>query len=283
MIERDIVEQKIREFEIKEFVADKVRRSGHSDTVVKRTPLGEKIIVYASRPGLVVGRQGQNIRELTQDLKDKFGLENPQIEVGEVENIYLDANIVADMIAMSLERFGSQRFKAVMHRTMDNVMRYGALGVEIVLSGKLPSSRARSWRVYTGYLKKCGEISISGVKKAKAVAELKSGVIGVKVSIMPPDIKLPDRVDVLSEEMIREDSMEEEKQEKKNKSKKKKKQKSKKKKSSKSKSKKDKKEQTDKQPKSEKESKSPDNDPKEEKKEQKEKKPKSENDKSEEK
>jgi len=205
VIERDIVEQKIKEFQIKEFVAGKVRRSGHSNTVVQRTPLGEKIIVYASRPGLVVGRQGQNIRDLTTALKSTFGLENPQIEVGEVENIYLDANIVAEMIALSLERFGPQRFKAVMHRTMDNVIKAGALGVEIILSGKLPSARARSWRVYAGYLKKCGEISISGVKKAGAVAGLKSGVIGVKVSIMPPDIKLPDKITVLSSELIKEE------------------------------------------------------------------------------
>lgn len=208
MIEKDIINQKMKEYQIQEYVAEKVRRCGYSNTVLQRTPLGEKIIVYASRPGLVVGRQGQNIRNLTEELKEKFGLENPQIEVGEVGNIHLDVNIVAEMIALSLERFGSQRFKAVMHKTLMNIMNAGALGVEIHISGKLPSARARSWRVYAGYLKKCGDISVSGVKKAQAIAQLKSGIIGIKVSIMPPDIELPDKVEFIKDKLVVEETKE---------------------------------------------------------------------------
>ncbi len=196
MIEREIVAQKMKEFQIQEYIGGTLKKSGYSHTKLQRTPLGEKIVVYASRPGLVVGRQGQNIRRMTADLKDRFGLENPQIEVGEVENIYLDPDIVGEMIAVSLERFGTQRFKGIMHKTMGNVMEAGALGVEIVLSGKIPSARAKSWRVYEGYLKKCGEVSISGVRIAHCVAQLKSGIIGIKVKIMPPDVVLPDKVTV---------------------------------------------------------------------------------------
>ncbi|MBW2971378.1 30S ribosomal protein S3 [Candidatus Woesearchaeota archaeon] len=199
MIERDIVKQRIKEFQIKEHVAANLRRSGYSNTKLQRTPLGEKVIVYASRPGLVVGRQGSNIRQLTDELKSQFELENPQIEVGEVENVYLDANIVSEMIALSLERFGTNKFKGVMHRTLENVLNAGALGVEIILSGKLPSARARSWRVYGGYLKKCGDISISGMRKSQTTAQLRSGIVGIKVNIMPPDIVLPDKVKVLAE------------------------------------------------------------------------------------
>nr|AJS13033.1 30S ribosomal protein S3, small subunit ribosomal protein S3 [uncultured archaeon] len=165
MIERGIVAQKIKEFQIQEYVRNSLTRSGYSKTKLQRTPLGEKIIVHVSRPGLVVGRQGQNIRNLTRDLKENFDLENPQIEVSEVENIYLDSSIVAEMIALSLERFGSQRFKGIMHKTLENVLNAGARGVEIILSGKLPSARARSWRVYGGYLKKCGDVAVSGVRE----------------------------------------------------------------------------------------------------------------------
>lgn len=202
MIEREIVKQRIKEFQIKEHVASSLRRSGYSDTKLQRTPLGEKVIVYASRPGLVVGRQGSNIRKLTEDLKNEFELENPQIEVGEVESIYLDANIVAEMIALSLERFGTNKFKGVMHKTLENVKNAGALGVEIIISGKLPSARARSWRIYGGYLKKCGDISVSGMRKAQTTAQLKSGIVGIKVNIMPPDLFLPDRIKVLDNSQI---------------------------------------------------------------------------------
>ncbi|MBD3354661.1 30S ribosomal protein S3 [Candidatus Woesearchaeota archaeon] len=199
MIERDFVKQKKKEFEIQNFVINHLNNAGHSKTKMQRTPLGEKIIVYASRPGLVVGREGKNIQKLTSDLKKRFKLENPQIEIAEVENPNLDANIVAERISSSLERFGSSKFKGVGHKVMSDVMGAGALGIEIIISGKVPSSRAKSWRFYQGYLKKCGDIALSGVDAAYAKAKLKSGVVGIQVRIMPPDTKLPDHIELNEE------------------------------------------------------------------------------------
>ena len=192
MIERKFVADKIKEFQIQEFIETTLKKVGHSHTKLVKTPLGEKIIIYASRPGLIVGRKGDNIKRLTKTLKKKFNLENPQIEISEIENPSLDPKIVAEKIANSLERFGTSKFKAIGHKTMSDVMNSGALGVEIVISGKIPSARAKSWRFYQGYLKKCGEVAISGVQHAYTQAQLKTGVIGVKISIMPPTVKLPD-------------------------------------------------------------------------------------------
>jgi len=199
MIERQIVAQKKKEYQIQEMIAKNVKGSGYSHTKLQRTPLGEKIIIHAARPGLIVGRKGQNITKLTKILKNSFELENPQIEISEIENIHLNAEVVAGKIAESLERFGTARFKGIMHKTMEEVMSAGALGIEIVISGKIPGARAKSWRVYSGYLKKCGDIAIYGVNKAKVRAVIKTGVIGIKVSIMPPDIKLPDSIQILEE------------------------------------------------------------------------------------
>ena len=199
MIERKIVAQKKKEYQIQEMIAKNVRGSGYSHTKLQRTPLGEKIIVHAARPGLVVGRKGQNITKLTKNLKNSFKLENPQIEINEIENINLNAQVVASSISDSLERFGSARFKGIMHKTMENVMNAGALGIEIVISGKIPGARAKSWRVYSGYLKKCGDIAINGVDKAGVKAVLKTGVVGIKVSIMHPDIKLSDDIKLIEE------------------------------------------------------------------------------------
>ena len=199
MIERQIVAQKKKEYQIQEMIANKVKGSGYSHTKLQRTPLGEKIIIHAARPGLIVGRKGQSIIKLTKELKNSFELENPQIEINEIENININAMVVAGKIAESLERFGTARFKGIMHKTMENVMSSGALGIEIVISGKIPGARAKSWRVYSGYLKKCGDIAINGVSKAKVRAVIKTGVVGVKVSIMPPDIKLPDNIQILEE------------------------------------------------------------------------------------
>jgi small subunit ribosomal protein S3 len=199
MIERQFVKQNVKERMIHEFITKNLSNVGHSNTRMIRTPLGEKIIVYASRPGLVVGREGQNIKKITAQLKKKFKLENPQMEISEVENINLDSQVVAERIASALERFGSTRFKGVGHKVMTDVMGAGALGIEIVISGKIPSARARSWRFYSGYLKKCGDIALTGVDSAYARAELKSGTVGIKVKIMPPDIKLPDKIELIKE------------------------------------------------------------------------------------
>ncbi len=193
-IERKFVSQNLKEFRIKQFVSGQLSRVGLSDIKLQRTPLGDKILIKASRPGLVVGRAGSNIQKLTETLKHEFNLDNPQIEIEEVSAIGLDANIIAEMIVNSLERFGSQRFKGVGHRALTDVMGAGALGVEILISGKIPSQRAKTWRFYQGYLKKCGDVAISGVDVAYKTAVLKTGAVGIKVSIMPPTTKLPDQI-----------------------------------------------------------------------------------------
>jgi small subunit ribosomal protein S3 len=194
MEQSKILTQKIKEFKIQEFVESSLKGVGLSTTKLVPTPLGDKIVISASRPGLIVGRKGQSIKKLTNMLKNKFKLENPQIEINEITNINLDPEIVAERIANSLERFGLSRFKGVGHKTMSDVMSAGALGIEIIISGKVPSSRAKRWRFYKGYLKKCGQVAIDGVKKSQKVAHLKTGAIGIDVKIMPPDIKLPDTV-----------------------------------------------------------------------------------------
>ena len=94
--------------------------------------------------------------------------------MSEVEQVNLDANIVAERIASTLERFGAGRFKGIGHKVMEDVMNAGALGIEVLISGKVPSTRAKRWRFYTGYLKKCGDTAISGVKKSIVYAKLKN-------------------------------------------------------------------------------------------------------------
>jgi len=202
MIERKTVNQKIKEYQIQEYITNTLQNVGHSHTKLQRTPLGDKVIIFASQPGLIVGRKGQNIKKLTDDLKALFSLENPQIEISEVQSPNLDAKIVGERIAASLERFGAMRFKAIVHKAMTDVINAKALGIEVVISGKVPSTRAKSWRFFQGYMKKCGDVALTGISKAKAVAKLKSGIIGIKVSIMPPTTLLPDRVTILDEETV---------------------------------------------------------------------------------
>lgn len=210
MIDKKILADKIKKFEIQEYIRNNLKRVGLSFTELQMTPLGEKVIIHASRPGLIVGRKGQSIKKLTIALKKNFNLENPQIEIAEVENVNLDPSIVGERIANSLEKFGSARFKGVGHKTMEDVMNAGAMGVEILISGKIPSSRAKRWRFYQGFLKKSGDVATTGVKVAYTEAQLKTGTIGIQVRIMPPDVKLPDKIKVLDK--AKEDVVVEEKE-----------------------------------------------------------------------
>lgn len=202
-IERKFIKQNMKEFRIQQHIENSLSRVGLAGVKLRKTPLGDRIVLFASRPGLVVGRAGANIQRLTKDLKENFSLENPQIEIEEVQTPDLDPNIIAERIINSLERFGSARFKGIGHKSMQDVMNTGmAMGVEIKISGKVPSTRAKSWRFYMGYLKKCGDIAIEGVLVSKKAAVLKTGAIGVQVRILPSSVILPDHVKVLKEPAV---------------------------------------------------------------------------------
>jgi small subunit ribosomal protein S3 len=162
---------------------------------MQRTPLGEKISVYTARPGLIVGKKGANIKYLTELLKTKFNMDNPQLEVVEIDNPNLDAATVARNLISGLQRFGTKRFKALAYRVLDETMKAGARGIEVVISGRgVPGERAKSWRFTAGYLKKSGDISEEYVDRCYESCDLRSGTVGVKVSILHPDVLLPDEI-----------------------------------------------------------------------------------------
>ena len=168
MIYKKIVADKKNEYSIKEYVKSMLGKGKVSDIKIERTPIGERIIVFTTRPGIIIGNRGENIQNLTRVLQKRFNLENPKIEVLEVTNPEFDAKTVADSIANALERFGPNSFKMRAYSTLERLKSAGALGAEIVLSGKLPSEKAKKWRFCYGYLQKTGDIKI--VNKAEATA-----------------------------------------------------------------------------------------------------------------
>ncbi|MAG79155.1 30S ribosomal protein S3 [Candidatus Pacearchaeota archaeon] len=195
MEERKAVKLKKEEFAIREAIKKSLGKGKISKVRIEYTPIGEKIIISTNKPGLVIGRGGEKIGELTRILKTKFKLENPHIEIDEIIEFEFDAQIMADEIALGLERFGPLRFKVIAYRTLEKIIKAGALGVEIKLSGKLPGARAKTWRFAQGYLKKTGD-SAKVVDRAQSKAQTKPGVVGVKVSILSPHVKLLDKVNI---------------------------------------------------------------------------------------
>ena len=196
MIEKKFIEMKKNEYIIKEFIKQELGKGKISAVKIERTPIGERIILFTSRPGVIIGRKGESIQKLTDVLKKQFKMENPKIEISEIEKVDFDAQTIADQIALSLERFGSSSFKVISYKFMERIKRAGALGAEIILSGKLPSAKARAWRFTFGYLNKTGDPAIKLVNRAKAVAKTKPGIIGIKVAIMPADAKMMDKITI---------------------------------------------------------------------------------------
>lgn len=195
MEEKKFVQFKKDEFAVKEYVKNSLGKGRISSVKVEYTPVGEKIIVATNKPGLVIGRRGERIGELTNVLKKRFKLENPHIEIKEITRPEFDAQIIADEIALALERLGSLKFKIIAYRMLQRIMDAGALGVEIRLGGKLPSERAKAWRFASGYLKKVGDTA-KIVDKAQAVAKTMAGVVGVKVAILSPEKKIHDQIKI---------------------------------------------------------------------------------------
>ena len=195
MEERKFVNVRKEEHRIKEFVKRTFGKGKISSVKIEYAPVGEKIIVSTHKPGLVIGKRGEKIAQLTEVLKRRFKMENPHIDIAEITKPDFDAQLVADEIALALERFGPVRFKAVAYKMLTRIKNAGALGAELRISGKLPSDRARSWRFAFGYLKKTGDSS-KVVDKGESVAHTKKGVVGIKVLVLSPDVKVHDRIDV---------------------------------------------------------------------------------------
>ena len=200
MEEKNVVKFKKEEFAVREYIKTSLGKGKVSRVKIEYTPVGEKIIISTNKPGLVIGRKGERIAELTNVLKNHFKLENPHIEIDEIKNPEFDAQIVADEIALSIERLGPIKFKVIAYKALQRIMGAGALGCEIRLGGKIPSARAKSWLFTQGYLKKTGD-SAKVVNIAKSVAQTKPGTVGIKVSILPPDAYLHDKI-TLNEELL---------------------------------------------------------------------------------
>jgi len=201
MEERNVIKFKKEEFAVREYIKNSLGKGKISRVKIEYTPVGEKIIVSTNKPGLVIGRKGDKIFELTKVLKDRFKLENPHIEIDEIMRPEFDAQIMADEIALGLERFGPLKFKVIAYKALQRIINAGALGTEIRLSGKLPSSRAKTWRFAQGYMIKTGD-SAKVVDRAQSTAQTRPGTVGVKVSILSPDALLKDKIEI-NDEMIK--------------------------------------------------------------------------------
>ncbi|RLE69942.1 MAG: 30S ribosomal protein S3 [Thermoprotei archaeon] len=187
------LQQGLQYVQLHAFLARRLVHAGYVDVQLFRTPIGTRVVIFADRPAMVIGRRGANVRELQELLQSKFGLENPQIDVIEVANPDLNAKVVAYGIARAMAR--GIKFRRAAFVALRRVMEAGARGVEVVISGKLTSQRARFERYRAGVVYKSG-MPREVVDEAAVHVLLKPGMYGVKVRIMPP-VEVPGTIKLI--------------------------------------------------------------------------------------
>ncbi|MFC6903780.1 30S ribosomal protein S3 [Halalkalicoccus tibetensis] len=192
--EHQFIENGMQRSQIDEFFATELERAGYGGMEVAKTPMGTQIVLKAEKPGMVIGKGGKNIRKVTTQLEERFDLDDPQIDVQEVDEPDLNAQIVADRLGNALER--GWYFRKAGHTTIDRIMDAGALGAEIVLSGKVTGARSRVEKFNRGYIKHNGEPAQEIVDHGQGTAVMKLGTIGVDVKIIPPGARLPDDFEI---------------------------------------------------------------------------------------
>ncbi len=196
--ERKIIADNLRRVLLKEYLMKETQRAGFGGLDIQRTPMGTRITLFTERPGLVIGRRGGTIKSLTDAITTKFNFDNPQIEVEEVDNPALNAQIMSEKLASALER--GWHFRRAGHSTLRRIMEAGAKGSLVRISGKLTGQRHRTEKFKAGHIKYCGEPKLLFLHQGFSIAKLKPGVIGVTVWVMDPRAKLPDEIEIVKRE-----------------------------------------------------------------------------------
>ena len=183
-IKKYFIQLNLAKLKVDEYLAKNFMRAGYSRVDVIKTPLGTRVVIYADRPALIIGRRGLTIKQITEVLEKYFNLENSQVTVTQVENPDLDARIVATRIALAIER--GYHFRRAAYVALRRVLAAGALGVEIVISGKLTTERARYEKIRAGKVYKTGAHIERLTDRAVMHLLRKPGMYGIEVLIVKP-------------------------------------------------------------------------------------------------
>jgi len=196
--ERNFIKQNVKRMLLREFIKGSIERAGFGGIEVKRNPMGTKIKLTCERPGMIIGKKGKTIKELTETLQTKFEIENPQVEVEDVKSPNLNPHIMAYKLANAIEK--GWHFRRAGHSTLRRIMEAGARGAQIVIAGKLTGQRHRTEKFKQGHIKFCGDTKDKWMKEGRAIVKKKLGLIGIKVQIMDSNARLPDEVKIMDRE-----------------------------------------------------------------------------------
>ncbi len=201
---RKFVDINVERHLVREYLLKETERAGfgglHFERAFEGTSMCTKITLKAERVGMVIGRKGKIINELQRRIREDFDLENPKLQVEEISNPSLNAQVMASKLASALER--GWYFRRAGHSTVLNIIESGARGVLIVLNGKVTGGRHRTQKFTAGHIKYCGETALEHMEVGFATAVKKLGTIGCTVAIMRAGVKLPHEIELRSRQEV---------------------------------------------------------------------------------
>ncbi|MDH2918546.1 MAG: 30S ribosomal protein S3 [Gallionella sp.] len=175
----------LKDIEVRAYLKKKLAPAGISKIVIERPAKSAKVTIYTARPGMVIGKKGEDIEVLRAELRKRMGLQSVDLAIEEVRKPEIDAQLIADSITQQLEK--RIMFRRAMKRAMQNAMRLGALGIKIMSAGRLNgieiarSEWYREGRVPLHTLR-------ADIDYGTSEAQTTYGIIGVKVWVFKGEI-----------------------------------------------------------------------------------------------
>ncbi len=175
---------------LNDFLREKIKESGFHKVEISKTPTGTKITLHVTRPGIVIGRKGVGIKELTEKIATDFELKNPQISVEEIPCAELSPSVMCSRMAAHIER--GTAFRRATMWTIKQIMDAGAMGVQITISGKLRGDRSAFEKHTHGILPRAGNYAKNIVSEDVIHTKTPMGLIGINIKIAMKENVIPE-------------------------------------------------------------------------------------------
>ena len=187
---KNVIKDNYNMMQLRDYLRVKIKDAGFSNVEVSKTPTGTRVVLHVTRPGIVIGRKGTGIKELTEKLETEYGLKNPQIAVEEITKPELSPEVMCNRMASHLER--GTAFRRATMWTIQQIMEGGAMGTEITISGKLRGDRSAFEKHSQGILPRAGHHADVIVSEDIAHVETPMGLIGVRIRIARKERLIPE-------------------------------------------------------------------------------------------
>ena len=175
---------------LNDFLREEIKESGFHRVEISKTPSGTKITLFVTRPGIVIGRKGVGIKQLTEKVESDFGFKNPQISVEEIPKAELSPSVMCNRLASHIER--GTAFRRATMWTLNQIMEAGAMGVQITISGKLRGDRSAFEKHTQGILPRAGNYAKDIVSEDVTHTKTPMGLIGIKIRIARKENVVPE-------------------------------------------------------------------------------------------